>query len=75
MGKKSRKKPKKISAKKEKYLKFRKEKSASIDISMPELSEEQLKRKREDEEIISRFRFGGNPPSKEIVKRKEKSKR
>ncbi|MBW2966319.1 hypothetical protein KY342_04415 [Candidatus Woesearchaeota archaeon] len=75
MGKKNKKKPKKISAKKEKYLKFKKEKPASIDISMPELTEEQIKQKREDEERINRYRFGGNRPAKEIVKRREKSKR
>jgi len=75
MGKKN-KKPKKISAKKERYAKFRKEKPASVDITMPDLTDEQIKQKREDEEKINRFlRFSRNKPTKEIVKRREKSKR
>lgn len=70
------KKEKKISAKKEKYAKFKKEKSASVDISMPELTEEQMKQKRADEESINKFlRFNRNKPIGEIVERREKSKR
>lgn len=76
MGRKNKNKPKKVSAKKEKYAKFRKEKPASVDITMPELSDEQIRQKREDEEKINRFlRFNRNRPTKEIVKRREKSKR
>ena len=68
MSKKSKKKKvKKISAKKERYAKFRKEKNATIDITMPELSPEQAKQKQEAEMMISRFmRFNKNPPLKEL---------
>ncbi|MBW2982186.1 hypothetical protein KY343_04875 [Candidatus Woesearchaeota archaeon] len=75
MGKKN-KKAKKVSAKRERYAKFRKEKPASVDITMPDLSDDQIKQKREDEEKINRFlRFNRNRPTGEIVKRREKSKR
>ena len=71
MGKK--KKEKKISAKKEKYAKFRKEKPATMDVSMPDLTPEQQKQKQGDELTIGRFlRFGKNRPVKEI---KDKRKR
>jgi hypothetical protein len=74
MGK--RKKQKKINAKRERYAKFHKEKSGTPDISMPDLSDEQRKAKLEAEEKIGRFlRFSKNPPTKEIVERKMKSKR
>ncbi|MBI2134654.1 hypothetical protein HYU09_01570 [Candidatus Woesearchaeota archaeon] len=68
MGRKSKKKKaKKISMKKEKYLKFRKEKNTAIDITMPELTPEQNKQKQEDEMKIGRFlRFNKNPPQKEL---------
>ncbi len=70
------KKPKKVSAKKERYVKFRKEKPAIVDISMPDLSDEQIKQKRTDEENINKhLRFSRNRPTREIVKRREKSKR
>jgi hypothetical protein len=74
MGKK--KKQKKINPKRERYAKFHKEKSATMDISMPELTPEQRKAKMEAEEKIGRFlRFSKNPPTKEIVERKMRSKR
>ena len=76
MGKKSKNKPKKVSVKKERYVKFRKDKPGVLNIAMPDLSEEQVKQKREDESKIDRFlRFSKNPPIKEIVERKSKSKR
>lgn len=76
MGKKSKNKPKKVSVKKERYAKFRKDKPGALNISMPDLSEEQVKQKREDENKIDRFlRFSRNPPTKEIVERRTKSKR
>ena len=74
--KKNKKKVKKVSAKKEKYAKFRKEKPAILDITMPELTPEQQKQKQEDESNIDRYlRFNKNSPPKEINQRKEKSKR
>jgi hypothetical protein len=76
MGKKNKNKPKKVSVKKERYAKFRKDKPGALNISMPDLTEEQMRQKREDELKIDRFtRFNKNPPIKEIVERKAKSKR
>lgn len=67
------KKAKKISAKKEKYLKFKKDKPATMDVSMPELSEEQMRQKREDEALIDRFvRFNKKRPEKEIKNLKDR---
>ena len=69
-------KVKKVSAKKERYAKFRKDKPGTLDISMPDLTEEQQRLKREDEQKIDKFlRFGKNKPPKEIVERRAKSKR
>lgn len=76
MGKKNKNKPKKVSVKKERYAKFRKEKPGALNISMPDLTEEQQKQKREDELKMDRFlRFNKNPYPKEIVERRAKSKR
>ena len=76
MGKKKKKKYKKISAKKEKYAKFRKDKPTSIDLTPPDLTPEQMKQKQEDEIKITRFlRYSKNLPTKEIKERKMKSKR
>lgn len=77
MGKKNKNKPKKVSAKKEKYKKFRKEKPGTMDISMPEPTDEEIKQRRVDEETVNRFmRFNPrNPRPKEIVERRAKSKR
>ena len=76
MGRKSKKKKaKKISAKKERYAKFRKEKNATIDITMPELTPEQNKQKQEAEIMIGRFlRFNKNPPLKELKEKRLKRK-
>ncbi len=74
MGRK--KKKKKISAKKEKYAKFHKEKPGTLDVTMPDLTEGQTKQKRADEDKIDRFiRYRKNPPTKDINPRKMKSKR
>jgi len=76
MGKKNKNKPKKVSVKKERYSKFRKDKPGVLNITMLDLLEEQQKQKRDDENKIDRFlRFAKNPPVKEIVERKVKSKR
>ena len=70
------KKAKKINAKRERYAKFHKEKSAVMDVSMPDLTPEQRQQKRDDEQRFNSFlRFNKNPPTKEIVERKMKSKR
>ncbi len=73
MGKKSKKKKKKVSAKKEKYIKFRKEKPSTMDISMPDLSTEEMKQKQTDEDSINKFlRFSKNRP---VLSLKEKKKK
>ena len=70
------KKEKKVSAKKLKYQKFHKEKPGTLDISMPELEDDAMKQKREDEEKIDKYlRFNRNPPTKEILLRRMKDKR
>ena len=76
MGKKSRKKEKKINAKALRYAKFQKDKPAVVDITMPELTAEQNKQKQEDQERIDKFlRYNKNPPTKEISERRMRSKR
>jgi hypothetical protein len=75
MGKKD-KKQKKVNAKKEKYKKFHKEKSGTLDISMPDLDDEIRKRAKVDQEKIDKFlRYTKNPPTKQVLERKMKSKR
>ena len=70
------KKAKKVNPKRERYAKFHKEKSAVMDVSMPDLSDDQRKQKRDDEMKFNSFlRFNKNPPTKEIVERKMRSKR
>ena len=76
MGKKSKKKEKKINAKALRYAKFQKDKPAVVDITMPELTAEQNKQKQEDQERIDRFlRNNRNPPTKELSERRMRSKR
>jgi len=76
MSKKNKNKPKKVSAKKERYSKFHKEKSGTLDINFPDLDEDQQKRKKDDETKLEKFlRFSKNPPTKEVVERRAKSKR
>ena len=76
MANKKKKKEKKLNPKKEKYAKFRKDKPAAMDLSMPDLSEDQQKQKQDDEKRINMFgRYSKNPPTKEIVERKMRSKR
>jgi hypothetical protein len=72
MGKKN-KKPKKVSAKKEKYAKFKKEKNTTIDLTMPELTPEQMKQRQIDEQTVNSFlRYSKNPPTKELKDRKKR---
>jgi hypothetical protein len=74
-SKKNKNKPKKISAKKEKYMKFKKEKSGNIDISMPDLDEEQMKVRRQSDLKIDRFlRFNRAPPNLSLKDKKAKRK-
>ena len=76
MGKKSRKKEKKVSAKALRYAKFQKDKPAVVDITMPELTPEQNKIKQEDQDRIDLFlRRNRNPPTKELSERRMRSKR
>ena len=77
MGKKKNKnKKKKVNPKRERYLKFRKDKPSTMNFTSPDLTPEQQKQKREDESKIERFlRFNRNRPAKEIIERKMKSKR
>ncbi|MFH2028826.1 MAG: hypothetical protein ABIJ08_06820 [Nanoarchaeota archaeon] len=75
MSKKS-KKVKKVSAKKERYAKFRKDKPTTTIFTSPDLTPEQQKQRQEDERTIDMFlRYNRNRPTKEIVERKMKSKR
>jgi len=75
MGKKS-KKPKKISAKKEKYAKFRKDKPSTLDISAPDLTPEQQKQKQIDEgRINSYLRYSKNRPSLSLREKKKRKGR
>jgi hypothetical protein len=76
MSKKSKKKEKKISAKAVRYAKFQKDKPGTLDLSMPELSEDQNKQKQADQDRIDSFlRYNRNPPTKELSERKMRSKR
>jgi len=59
----ARKKEKKVNARKLKYSKFKKDKPGTLDLSMPDLTEDVMKQKREDEKKIDKFlRFNKNPP-------------
>ena len=74
MGRKD--KPKKISAKKERYMKFRKEKPTMMTLAPPELTEEQVKERRLDEQRIGEFwRSYRRPPQRFVSERKARSKR
>ena len=75
MGKKKD-KTKKISVKKERYSKFRKEKPSSLTMAPPELTEEQVQLRRQDEQMIDNFwRHYRRPPQRFVLERKAKSKR
>ena len=75
MGKKKE-KAKKINSKRERYSKFRKEKPAAMSIAMPDLSDDQTKQKRNDEQKIdSYWRYFRRRPERFVLERKAKSKR
>ena len=68
--------PKKISAKKERYMKFRKEKPSVLTIAPPELTEEQMRERKVDEQRIGEFwRSYRRPPQRFVSERKARSKR
>lgn len=76
MGKKNKNKKKEINPKKVKYAKFRKDKPAQMDLTMPELAEDFVKDRRIDETRIEKhFKFNRNPEAKSVNPRKDLSKR
>ena len=76
MSKKKKNKAKKVSVKKERYLKFRKEKPSAMAFAPPEMSDEEIQQRRMDEQRIADFwRKYRRPPEKFVVERKAKSKR
>ena len=69
-------KAKKISVKKERYLKFRKEKPSSMTVAMPDLTENQVQQRRTDQQRIDNFwHYYRRPPPRFVNERKAKSKR
>jgi hypothetical protein len=73
---KKKKETKKISVKKAKYAKFRREKSAQLNISAPDLTPEQQKQKQLDEAKINSFlRYSKNRPTLSLREKKAKSKK
>lgn len=76
MSKKNKKKTKKVSAKKEKYAKFRKEKPSAMDLTMPDLSQEESNQKQKDEDKINRFlRYNKNKPTLNVKQKKQEEKK
>lgn len=74
MGKRD--KAKKVSVKKERYSKFRKEKPSSLTVAMPDLTEEQVQQRKMDQQRIDNFwRYYRRPPPRFVSERKAKSKR
>ena len=69
-------KPKKISAKKERYAKFRKEKPSAMIFATPDLPDEIVQQRRNDEQRINDFRrHYRRPPEKFVRERDAKAKR
>lgn len=77
MSKKSKKnKVKKVSAKKEKYAKFRKDKPSTLNITAPDLTPEQQKQKQIDEgRINSYLRYSKNRPALSLREKKKRKGR
>ena len=77
MGKKKNKnKVKKTNPKKERYAKFRKEKTTTMTFTTPDLSDDQTVLRRQDEQKIDGFwKTYRRPPQRFISERKAKSKR
>lgn len=69
-------KAKKISAKKERYSKFRKEKPTNLTVAMPDLSEEQVLQRKTDQQRIEMFwRYNKRRPERYVNERRARSKR
>ena len=69
-------KQKKVSAKKERYSKFRKDKPSSLTVAMPDLSEEQVQQRKFDQQRVDNFwHHYRRPPQRFVSERKAKSKR
>lgn len=77
MGKKKNKnKTKKVSVKKERYAKFRKEKPTMLTMAPPDLTQEQVKERMADEQRINDFwRHHRRTPERFVRERDAKSKR
>lgn len=75
MGKKNKNAKKKVNPKKEKYLKFRKDKPGTLDVSMPELTVDEQKQKQHDEEVINKYlRFNRAPPTLSLKEKRAKKR-
>ena len=69
-------KAKKINPKKERYAKFHKEKSGTMDVSMPDLDDDRTRQQRDNEsKILTYLRTYRRPAIREVSERKAKSKR
>jgi hypothetical protein len=67
---------KKISAKKEKFLRYRKQKDSNINFVPFDFSDDELKEVRTEEKRVEKyFKFSRNKNPHEIVKRREIDKR
>ena len=77
MGKKKNKnKAKRINPKRERYIKFRKEKPTNMTFAMPEPAEEDTNLRRQDEQKIEGFwRHYRRPPERYVRERDAKAKR
>jgi len=63
--KKNKNKKKKVNPKKERYAKFRKEKTTTMTFTPPDITPEQQKHRQEDEKKIGMFlRYNRGPPAK-----------
>lgn len=70
MSGKKKKKDKKVSAKKLKYAKFKKDKPSNMNLTMPDLSADEQKQKLTDEKSIDQFlKFSRNKPTKTLMER------
>lgn len=77
MGKKKNKnKAKRVNPKKERYSKFRKDKPTNLAFATPELPEEVVQQRRQDEQMIDSFwRHYRRPPERFVRERDAKAKR
>ena len=74
--KKNKNKAKRINPKRERYTKFRKDKPTNMTVAMPDLAEEQVNVRRQDEQRIDQFwRHYRRPPERYVRERDAKAKR